>query len=127
MASRGMVAIAGRRPRQERAARVRHEGHSRLGPGGLPMTCRHAKGDPDCSSTRNYDDLRPSTASNRRIAEAMGLPATPDKTVYEIEQTERIGDHLVLRVRYPNCQKCAYEGNKIMVFLNVPETQALKW
>jgi hypothetical protein len=39
----------------------------------------------------------------------------------------RIGKHLVMKVKYPNCFKCAFEGNKLMVFLNVTEVQVLRW
>jgi hypothetical protein len=66
-------------------------------------------------------------AQNAAKLDAKVKAMTPDKTAYEIEQLERVGEHLVLRVRYPNCTRCAYEGNKVMVFLDVPETQALKW
>lgn len=33
----------------------------------------------------------------------------------------------MLEVLYPNCNKCSYEGRKVMVFLNVSEMTALKW
>lgn len=55
------------------------------------------------------------------------MSTTPDAEKFEIEEVERVGEHLVLKVRYPNCRKCAYEGNKVMVFLGVSEGQALKW
>ena len=78
------------------------------------MTCRHASGDPNCYSTQA-----------RYAAEAAA--ATPDSEKFEIEDARRVGEHLVLKVRYPNCSKCSYEGMKVMVFLNVAETQALRW
>lgn len=52
---------------------------------------------------------------------------TPDANQYAIERVERIGEHLVMQARYPNCKVCAYEGLKTMVFLDVPESAALKW
>lgn len=52
---------------------------------------------------------------------------TPNPTGYEIADVTRVRDHLVMKVLYPNCIKCAYEGNKIMVFLNVSEADALRW
>lgn len=48
-------------------------------------------------------------------------------TNYTIERVTRVGDHLVMQVRYPNCEHRAFEGLKTMVFLNVTETQALRW
>lgn len=75
------------------------------------MTCRHAPGDPNCSSNRPASDP----------------PATPDAENYTIEDVARVGNHLVLKVRYPNCAHCAYEGHKVMVYLNVSEAAALRW
>ena len=79
------------------------------------MTCRHERGDPNCSSNRSsYRDYDTT-------------PATPDASRFSIEEAERVGLHLVLKVKYPNCARCAFEGNKVMVFLNVTELQVLKW
>jgi hypothetical protein len=74
------------------------------------MTCRHEDGDPRC------------TTRSRTKA-----PITPDAENYEIEQVERVGNNLVMKVKYPNCANCSFEGKKVMVFLNVTEEQALKW
>ena len=78
------------------------------------MTCRHAKGDPDCSSSPNY-------------VAPYSPPKTPDSKNYQIEDVERVGSHLVLKVRYPNCLSCMYEGTKVMVYLNVSEKEVLQW
>jgi hypothetical protein len=91
------------------------------------MTCRHATGDPSCSShpdnvaTRQYENEIQERA-RQEVAQR-----TPDPDHYEIIEAKRVGDHLVLKVLYPNCKRCAYEGNKVMVFLNVSETDVLKW
>jgi hypothetical protein len=34
---------------------------------------------------------------------------------------------MVMKVKYPNCSICAYEGNKVMVFLNTKALDVLKW
>lgn len=39
----------------------------------------------------------------------------------------RFGSNVVLKVKYPNCSSCAYEGNKVMVFLGVSEVDIVKW
>lgn len=52
---------------------------------------------------------------------------TPDASNYEIQEVSEVGTHLVLKVKYPNCASCAYEGNKVMVFLNVKAIDAMKW
>ncbi len=76
------------------------------------MVCRHSPGDPSCG------------ANSRSYASA---PVTPDASVFEIVEAERVGLNLVLKVRYPNCRSCAFEGEKVMVFLDVPELAAMKW
>ncbi len=40
---------------------------------------------------------------------------------------EVVGPHLVVKVLYPNCELCAYEGRKVLVFLNTSTLDALKW
>jgi hypothetical protein len=80
------------------------------------MTCRHQAGDPACGSS-HVDPYH----------EASSSPATPDVEQYTIEDAVRVGPHLVLRVKYPNCRSCAYEGNKVLVLLNVTEAKALRW
>jgi hypothetical protein len=78
------------------------------------MTCRHSPGDPACSSNRpTYYDPP--------------APKTPDAEKYTIEDVARVGANLVLKVNYPNCVLCAYEGTKVLVFLNVTELEALRW
>lgn len=52
---------------------------------------------------------------------------TPDAERYEIVDVERVGAHIVMKVLYPNCRRCAYEGNKVMVFTDITEAQILKW
>jgi hypothetical protein len=68
-----------------------------------------------------------SAASARRSKKAARDQLTPDADKYEIKQFKRVGDHVVLRVLYPNCKLCAYDGVKVMVFLNVSEGQMLHW
>lgn len=82
------------------------------------MTCRHAAGDPNCSSSAAYQ---------LRQAQKYRAQTTPDVEKYEIVRVERAGPHLVLEVLYPNCSKCSYEGRKVMVFLSVPEVDVLRW
>lgn len=38
-----------------------------------------------------------------------------------------VGPHLVMKVLYSNCALCAYEGQKVLVFLNTSTLDALKW
>lgn len=89
------------------------------------MICRHAPNDINCSSHKDYTDPYPTP---KHVSPTLSYSVeTPDSKNYSIELVERVGPHLVLKVKYPNCRNCSYEGNKIMVFLNVTELQALKW
>ena len=92
------------------------------------MICRHSNGDPGCTSGKA--DLEPSgqwKGYQERVIERYVDSEKPDSKNYDIEAVEKIGSHLVLKVSYPNCKKCAYEGNKVMVFLNTTELDVLRW
>ena len=99
------------------------------------MTCKHDKADRSCTShPDNYENQRYRDELAAKEAEARlaslakeAMPATPDSEKYSIEEAVPIGNNLVLKVLYPNCKKCAHEGNKVMVYLGVTPVQALKW
>lgn len=82
------------------------------------MTCRHSPGDPACSTTRMQYE---------RHYGSYTVPTTPDIEKYEILDMCRCGTYTVLKVKYPNCSKCAYEGTKILVIPSVSELEMLKW
>ena len=88
------------------------------------MTCLHKPGDPNCGSSPQG---RQRAICEAVEAERAAQPKTPTATDYEIVEAQRVGSHLVVKVLYPNCRKCSYEGNKIIVFLNVDEVAAMKW
>ncbi len=79
------------------------------------MTCHHSPGDPNCSS-------------NQRIVyvDKIDTSKTPDAEHYEIVDVEAIGAYLAIKVKYPNCNKCAYEGTKVLV-VKATMKDALKW
>lgn len=76
------------------------------------MTCRHPEGYHD----RDYESQSYSST-----------PATPDSANFEIVEFARCGDHVVLKVKYPNCALCSYEGHKVLVILNVKEADLIRW
>lgn len=79
--------------------------------------CRHEKGDPACSSSGGgYSSYETVTTSN-----------SPDANNYKVDDAVQVGQHLVMKVRYPNCARCAYEGVKVLVYLNTSALAALKW
>jgi hypothetical protein len=120
------------------------------------MTCRHYEGDPNCNSTtkeqkdiyhsilhaggtekearvgailwQKAEDLKKTSALlPQKLKRILEGDTTPDASKYIIQQAERVGPHLVLKLLYPNCSRCSYEGNKVLVMLNITEAQALKW
>lgn len=95
------------------------------------MTCRHSRGDPNCSGHPQWlaeQNRETEKVKKDLISRGWGqLPTTPDSENYEIIVFERVGEHLVLKVRYPNCSNCSYEGDKVMVFLNVEEKDVIMW
>ena len=96
------------------------------------MTCRHAEDDPACSSYKGrVADARKFVAAHEARTGKKPKPrrvdATPDAERFEILQSEVVASHLVLKVQYPNCAKCSYEGVKVMVILDVSPSDALKW
>jgi len=62
-----------------------------------------------------------------RKLEAEILSMTPDPTKYEILEAEPVGDWLVMKVKFPSCTKCEFEGTKILVFAHISPLTALKW
>lgn len=89
------------------------------------MTCRHLPGDPDCSSTKHGYKAREIEAERNR--ELLLKSITPDANNYQVIQVFRHESHLVLKVKYPSCTNCSFEGTKVLVFLNVTEEQVLMW
>lgn len=61
------------------------------------------------------------------VPSELATPASPTPDDYEVEEVEQIDPHLVLRVRYPSCSACAYEGSKVLVILGATPVQAMKW
>jgi len=107
------------------------------------MTCRHSPGDPACSSSpegqrreaaqrhaesqrnkdRTIEDLKEQIKEmTREIAQGR-----LDAEKAEVIDMHRVGPHVVLKVSYPTCKKCSYEGFKVMVYLNVTEVQMVRW
>jgi len=98
------------------------------------MICRHKSGDPACGATsggwRSQENERYNMESKdleiKKLKEQIAS-FTPDNTKFEIEDIQEVGKHLVMKVSYPNCKTCSYEGNKVLVYLNTSITSVLKW
>ena len=86
------------------------------------MTCRHNPGDPTCTSGNSAEAL---AQKGREMLERWD--PQPDNTQYEVLEAQPMDGHLIMKVRYASCPNCAFEGTKIMVFLNTSAVDALKW
>lgn len=92
--------------------------------------CRHSPGDPDCSSNGGgyvREQHEAAARENDRLKKQVADLTSPKVDEFEMVEVEEVGPHLVVKAKYPNCAKCSYEGNKIMVFLNTPTKDALFW
>ena len=78
---------------------------------GNEMTCKHAPG---------YHD-------GERFAAEREASKTPDVTRFEIIDIDEIGPNLVVKVKYPNCASCAFEGTKVLVYLDRRIKDVIKW
>ena len=95
----------------------------------MPPICRHSPGDPNCSSSPEGRERARQEAYEYELKKMK--ENTPDPEDYQVERVERFdgpgGTFMLLMVKYPSCSKCAYEGNKVMVFSGVSERDALRW
>lgn len=103
------------------------------------MSCRHSPDDSACSShpskwtpERRAREHADALDRARRIAASgpgVEAPAenSPDPDDYEVEDALEVAGNLVLRVRYPSCERCAYEGSKVLVFVGTTVLAAIRW
>jgi hypothetical protein len=95
------------------------------------MVCRHQKGDPNCSSSPGYAyGYSEGSQEVSRLKEELNsykAMTGNDYGQYVIRQKHYDKGYLILRVEYPSCSKCAFEGNKVMVFKPQDPLDALGW
>lgn len=98
------------------------------------MTCRHAPGDPECSSTvggpawqreRDYHSRLQREQLEKREKELLARTPNPDE--FEIVQVEQVGAHLVVMAQYSSCTKCSFDAKKVMVFLDTTVKDVVFW
>lgn len=100
------------------------------------MTCHHSANDPACSShplniarleAEKHQSEIEKLKNNVEVLRKQLDQGRIDAENAEILDSHRIGPHIVLRVQYPSCKNCSYEGVKVMVYLNASETDVLRW
>ena len=57
-------------------------------------------------------------ASTKMIRSSAYKSTDPDPMNFKVMRTKRYGEYTMAHIRYPNCTN--YEGNKVMVFYNIP-------
>lgn len=94
------------------------------------MTCRHQDrvNNPECSSYRTPEEQLADLDKQKGVVmEKFKLSDTPDAERFIVEDSHQYGNFLVLKVTYPSCKNCSYEGTKVMVFEGVALQDAIKW
>jgi hypothetical protein len=94
------------------------------------MTCKHQ--DPinnsSCGSYRTpKQQLEELNNQKKELSQKYNLQDEPDNSKFEILDTEEVGTHLLLKVKYESCSKCSYEGIKILAYADVSLRDVLKW
>lgn len=85
------------------------------------MTCRHGPYDPECSSYKdNLESLK--RDYREQIRKENG-----DASDFTVEFYEEYSPYLILKVTYPSCKNCSFEGTKLMVFKDVILLQVMQW
>jgi hypothetical protein len=88
------------------------------------MSCHHSPDDLECTSHprhQEYIELK-SKPRPKKID-------VPDMTKYTILEVQPYNTSILLKVQYENCkeQACSYKGTKILVWLNTPLINVVKW
>jgi len=98
------------------------------------MTCRHAPGDPNCTSTVGGHAWQAEQDRNRRYErerlekqEKELLARTPNPDEFEMIELEQVGAHLVAMVQYSSCTKCSFDAKKVMVFFDTRVKDVVFW
>lgn len=82
---------------------------------------------PTVSDTPNAIRLKSAKILKTLETTEDGSPPTPDCEQFQILEATMANNAMVLRVQYPSCDKCAYEGTKVLVYKGVTPMDALLW
>ena len=99
------------------------------------MVCRHAKGDPNCTTQYPHlfyeekygNDVKRLKAEKKKLEKEIEA-MSPNPKEFEIEDAVEVNDaYLVVKARFPSCLSCSYEGLKVIVYEGVGLRDAIKW
>lgn len=91
------------------------------------MICRHSPGDPSCSSHPEHPDNPRNRQHTTDAPTVWSDSNSPKPEEFQVQRVEVVGPHMVLQVLYPSCARCAYEGRKVLVFLNTSTLAGMRW
>ena len=61
------------------------------------------------------------------IKEKHNLKSEPDNTDFEIVEYSEDGPWMALKVRFPSCDSCSFEGIKVLVYYGVKPIDVMRW
>jgi hypothetical protein len=88
------------------------------------MTCRHAPGDPAHGQAAREAAAYDMVQMHKKLED---LERRSNNTKFEIVDLYECPAGLILKVRYPDCSACFYEGTKILVYVGKSVRDAIKW
>lgn len=80
------------------------------------MVCR-------CSSPAEHSKKRDYIKLEKKEVAAL----TPDASQFDVEEVFSKNNYLLLKVKYPSCVNCSYEGTKLLLFKDVQPFDPVKW
>lgn len=96
------------------------------------MTCRCRSPQEHADRASQYErdvalSIKADTDKKIQELKSQLSSVSPDNTKFQIEDIKEVENFLVMKVLFPNCAKCAYEGNKVLVYENVKMVDVFKW
>ena len=98
------------------------------------MSCKHREltlhisPEKGCSSYDTPDKALAAVEKfGAKVRETYGIDDTPDSKKFDVLDAAEVGRYLVMKVQYPNCSACEYEGIKVMVFEDRKVLDVVRW
>lgn len=89
------------------------------------MVCRCSS--PEVHAQREIDRTREDYRALEKKLKEVQNRSTIQSDVFQIMDVVEVSGNLVLKVRYPSCRDCAFDGDKVLVFKSATAIKALKW
>lgn len=79
------------------------------------------------TNENKVQNLQGENSRLRTEIESLKRALSPANDDFEIEEYREVPGHLILKVKYKSCEKCSYEGVKVLVFEDKTVGDVLKW